>query len=799
MQGRNSFFYDWRHHIDRGVKLIVLLIIFGLLVDLGATGILSIAKGDELRRYAEKNQLYDTSYSSLRGTVYDRNMNILANSVALWNVYINGQGAYPKDENPSAATLAKYELLRREVAEGLSQRLGVAPESVYEAMASGKAHVVIAANVDRSVMEEIDYFRRETYRDYDENGNLIPKKDREPHRGYLNVVGVEMSVKRYYSTSTVASNLLGFTGADDQGLTGLEAKYDDVLKGTDGRIVSAADGRRNQLTGAYSTVYEGQEGLNLVLTIDDTVQYALDNALREAIVEYDAAHAYGIVMEVKTGAILGMVSLPDYDSNDPFAVSDEEIQVQYEKQQAAALAENAPEQTKLAYNAQTEEEKRYNAKVAAQNERWRNRAISDMYDPGSVAKCITVASALEEGVVDANTSYFCTGEIQVADLTYHCHKLSGHGGEYLVDLLKNSCNPFAITVAKTLGAKEYYKYFEAFGFTEPTGVDLPGEAKPKADVTYHSFANFSITDLASSSFGQSYQVSALQMLSAISAIANGGKLMQPYVVAKQLDSDMNVVSITQPTVKRQVISEDTSRKMTDMLEQVVNSGSGTNAYVAGYRVCGKTGTSNNLQEKGQYVASFAGYAPADDPQVSIIIVVDKPDPERQHGGGYVAAPIASQVLGEILPNMNIEASYTENEVDFMTAACPETVGMSASEASKTLSAQGYTVKVRGSGDTVISQTPAAGNLIMNGGVVILYTDYDYGNTTVEVPDFRNLSKREVRRVAGAAGLNIRVTGNTISGSSIAYMQSVEAGTQIPAGSTVTVSFRTAVGVVDSTN
>ena len=802
MKKKNSFFYDLQHNVDRGVILVALILVLGIFVDLCAAGFLALAKGEELRQYAEKNQLYDTSYSSLRGTVYDRNMNILANSIALWNVYINAKGAYPDPsvENPKPETVQKYEQMRQEIATGLSEKLGITPESVYEAMASGKAHVVIAANVDRETMEEIDDYRHEYFRDRDAAGNKLDKKDRQPHLGFINVIGVEMSVKRFYSTSTVASNVLGFTGTDDQGLAGLEAKYDEELRGVDGRIVSAADGKQNQLAGAYSTVYEGQEGLNLVLTLDDTVQYALDNSLRAALVEYSAEAAYGIVMEVKTGAILGMVSLPDYDSNDPFAVSDEEVQAQYDKQRDEALAEDSSDDKKNAYNALTEDEKMHNARTAARNERWRNRAITDFYDPGSVAKCVTVAAALEEGAVNENTDYTCVGSIQIADTQYRCHVYpNSHGKELLVDLLKNSCNPFAITVAKTLGAKEYYKYFEAFGFTEQTGIDLPGEGKPRPSVTYHSFSNFGITELASSSFGQGFAVTSLQMLCAINAIANGGKLMQPYVVARELDSELNVVSITQPTVRRQVISEETSKRMSAMLEQVVSDqehGGGKNAYVAGYQVCGKTGTSNLKQQENQYVASFVGYAPAYDPQISIIVVVYKPDPNGNHGGGNVAAPIAGQVLGEILPNMNIEASFNENEADYKTKACPDAVGQNAADIARQLRSEGYTVKVRGEGEVVLNQMPYAGSQITNGGVIILYTEYNFEDTTVEIPDFRGLSLREVREYASEMGLNVRVSGNTNDRSSRAYYQSIEAGTSVSAGSTVTVSFRTDVGVGD---
>ena len=770
--------------INRARLLVVLLLLLGFATSLMKTGVITLVQGDEYRSQAEQNQLLDTTITAMRGTIYDRNMNVLAQSASGWLIYVNPSGVKGTG-NTEQEKEADAQRIRQEVAAGLSEILDLSEESILEKlMKTDSNYQRILGHVERPQMEEVDSFRREEFR----------KKDEEK-QGYLSVIGIQEDAKRYYPNANLASTLLGFTGMDGNGLAGLEAKYDDELTGVDGRIVSAKDAKQNQLPNEYEITYEAKQGTNLQLTIDETVQYTLENALRQSMEDTDATYAYGIVMEVDTGAILGMVSLPDYDLNDPRTVTEEEI--------AAARAlqekniEKASEKEQAEYAAKSEEEKNSLAVSAAQNAKWRNRAISDTYEPGSVFKCVTVAAALEEGVVSEDYDFTCTGSILVADTIYNCWRHEGHGHETLPDLLMNSCNPFAITVARLLGTEKYYKYFEAFGFAETTGIDLPGEASPVEGSNYHSYSDFGISQLSSYSFGQTFQVSPIQMITAISAIANGGKLMTPYVVGKELDEEGNVLRTAQPQVKRQVVSESTAARVRDMMEQVVSEGTGKNAYVAGYHVAGKTGTSEKLQNKGQYIASFVGFAPADDPQIAILIAID--EPQGEHGGGAIAAPVASQVLESILPYLNIDAAYSEDEMDTLIAQCPGAVGMTTEEARALLRGQGYTVRVRGEGDTVLSQIPEEGNQIPKDGVIILYTEEMSEPDTVEVPDFTGCTESQVRSMAKEAGINVKLSGNTHSGSELlAYKQSAAAGQQVNAGTVITVYFRTTVGVNDGT-
>lgn len=770
--------------ISRIRLLAVLLLLAAFPAILLKTGVITLVRGDEYRAKAEQNQLLDTSITAMRGTIYDRNMNALAQSASGWLIYVNPSGVKGKGQSTQEKE-AYAQQTRQEIASGLAGILGVSEESIMEKlMKTDSNYQRIIGHVERPQMEAVDSFRREEFRG-----------ENEDSRGFISVIGILDDSIRYYPNANMASTLIGFTGMDGNGLAGLEAKYDDELTGTDGRIVSAKDAKQNQLPNEYEITYEAQQGTSLQLTIDETVQYTLENALRQSMEDTSATYAYGIVMEVDTGAILGMVSLPDYDLNDPRTVTDEEI--------AAARAlqekniEKASDEEKAKYEAMSEEEKNSLAVSAAQNAKWRNRAISDTYEPGSVFKCITVSAALEEGVVSEDYAFTCTGSILVADTIYNCWRHEGHGHETLPDLLMNSCNPFAITVARLLGTEKYYKYFEAFGFTEKTGIDLPGEASPVEGSTYHRFSDFGISQLSSYSFGQTFQVSPIQMITAISAIANGGKLMTPYVVAKELDEDGNVLSVTQPQVKRQVISESTAERVRSMMERVVSEGTGKNAYVAGYHVAGKTGTSEKLQNKGQYIASFVGFAPADDPQIAILIAID--EPQGEHGGGAIAAPVASQVLESILPYLNIEAAYSEDEMNSLISKCPGAVGMTVDEARSLLNGQGYTVRVRGEGDTVLSQIPEEGNQIPKDGIIILYTEELSEPDMVEVPDFTGCTESQVRSLAKDAGINVKLSGNTHSGSELlAYKQSAAVGQQVNAGTVVTVYFRTTVGVNDGT-
>lgn len=713
------------------------------LYGIGALIYAGLINGEENRLKAERNQLSDTQIAAERGTIYDSNMNVLAKSASAWLVYIN----------PSQI---KDDTQKELVVNGLSRILGVDADSVRtKAEKTKTGYQKIAGEVETDVKEAL-----EAYIDENSDNKLST------------IIGIDPDTKRYYPYSSFASTIIGFTNSDDQGVGGIEMQYDDDLTGVSGRIITAKNAQQGSMSSDYETTYDAKPGESLVLTIDEVIQYYLEQGLEQALVDTGAKYAYGIVMDTDTGAILGMTSKPDFDLNNPRKISN------------AALSETIA--------AITDDTQRAQETTNALYAQWRNRTISDTYEPGSVFKTVVVSAALEEGVVDLNTTYTCTGGIQVADNYQRCWKPGGHGHETLTQGLMNSCNPFFITIGQALGEERFYKYFEAFGFTEKTGIDLPAEAKPVAGKTYHALESMGISELSSSSFGQTFQVSPIQMITAVNTIANGGKLMQPYVVDSKLDSDGNVVYKTTPTVKRQVISEKTASAVADMMEQVVSIGTGKNAYVAGYHVAGKTGTSEKIGIEGAYIASFAGFAPADNPEISILIAIDEPTGE--HGGGAVAAPIAGMLLEKIMTYLNVEPQYEDDELSNISSVAPSLVGKSVGDAK--VSAAKFTVKVVGSGTKVISQTPAAGQQMRTGGVIVVYTEENAAKQTATVPNLCNMSMSQANSAAVNAGFNIRLSGTTNSGEVLSYKQSVNAGEEAEIGSVITVYFKSNVDVQD---
>lgn len=768
---------------SRGQILLVLILIFGFLMDILHLGNIALIRGDEYRTKAETNRLMDRSLSAVRGTIYDRNMTILAQSAADWIVYVDPSLVPGKDD------VAKQEV-REEIAIGLSGILEIDKNEILEKLAKSESRYQELTNsATLEQKQQVDAFRAERYRNSDER------------RGYSLVINTIQDTNRFYPDPTFASNLLGFTARDDVGRQGLEYYYDDVLSGVDGRVVAQQDALSNRLASENGVVYDPTPGTSLVLTIDETVQNTLRNALAQAVESTESSYASGIVMDVNTGAILGMVTMPDYNLEDAYDISPEKIEFFYQERKKK-MESSKDEAERAAYAAESEKQKRAQAESDALYDKWSNRAISEAYEPGSVFKCITVAAAMEEGVVNENTPFYCTGSLDFDWATdkFSCIYGIGHGAETLPDLLKNSCNTFAIDVAQKLGEEKYYKYFHAFGFTEQTGIDLPNEFSPTYDVNYESKEDFRIAELSSYSFGQTFTISPIQMITAIAAIGNGGKLMKPYVVEKELDENGNTIKVTEPTVRRQVISESTAKRVSDMMELVVSTGTGKNAYVAGYHVAGKTGTSDKLAESTEdekkYVASFVGFAPADDPKVAILIQLDEPKGEN-HGGGAIAAPVAGEVLYNILPYLNIEASYTQKELENIITRCPNAVNSPVDLAYDNLKAEGYTVRIRGEGETVLSQIPDAGSQIPHNGVITLYTESSYQDDKVNVPDFTGLSVTEAYELAADSNLNIQISGVSHSGSSVvAYKQSMVAGQEVTVGTVMTVYFRTQEGVED---
>ncbi len=745
-----------------GVLIFLLAAGFGLsLVGLGRA---QITNSDFFRMMAQSQQLSDTAIPAERGIIYDRNMTVLAQSATVWNVNFNPE------------LFAKYpEAARNDIFANLEKILGLTREELNEKAAYTQYNsITLKKKIEKADRDKMLEFLKGSYTETVKNPETGDTKKKE--YSYASVFSLEEDVKRYYPYSSLGAQVIGCIGSDNNGLAGLESKYDSTLTGIDGRVISARANNSSIKNIEYQSTYNAVQGTSLVLTIDSTIQRYLDDALLECYKTSQCDTCYGIVMDVKTGAILAMSTQSGYDPNNPYSLYDEKAVT--------------------AVDAIKDETEKKNARSTAVYQQWRNRAVSDTYEPGSVYKVNTMAAGLEENVVDYNETFTCTGSIRVLDRSYWCHNHSGHGTEDLTHGLMNSCNPYFITIGQRLGVDTFYKYFEAFGFTQKTGIDLSGEATPTAGVTYFKKDDMTKVNLASCSFGQSFQVSAVQMLTAINAVANGGKLMKPYVVGKTLDYDGNVIGTTTPVVKRQVISESTAKKILASMEQVSAGGTAKNSYVAGYRVAGKTGTSDKLTgEKGDYIASFAGCAPANNPEISIIIVVDKP--QGVTGGGAVAAPVAAEVIEETLTYLNVERQYNDSEKDKLDVQVPDLTAKSISSARETLYDSDLNVMVIGEGDKVVSQMPVFGQYIPQGGVVVLYADDDKRREFAVVPDFTGMTVSEVNSEAVDAGINVKISGNALAATGLtAYRQSVEADREVECGSTVTVYFRTTTGVTD---
>lgn len=736
------------------MRLLAIIIILGFGATIFGMGYSQLYKGDFFKTKAETQQLSDTAITAQRGIIYDANMSVLAQSASAWKISLN---ATAFAEIPAKAQEQIYSVL--------INTLGVTREYL-ENKASYKQYnsVSIKTKVEKEAKDKLEAFVK---------GTFIDKNNNEQSFG--SVVMIDEDVKRYYPYSTLASQILGFTGTDNNGLSGLESYYNSTLTGVDGRVISARSNSSVAQDIEYKSVYEAKQGTSLVLTVDETIQRYLENALSSCYETSKANSCTGIVMDVKTGAILAMSTKGDFDPNDPYTINDK--------------------RTIESINKITDTKEKEKAEEEAMYSQWRNRAISDTYEPGSVFKLITMAAGLEENVVKYDEKFTCTGSVNVADRIYSCHNTAGHGTQTLTEGLMNSCNPYFITIGQRLGVDTFYKYFEAFGFTEETGIDLPGEASPKAGVTYFKKDTMTKVNLASSSFGQSFQITPIQMITAVNAIANDGKLMQPYIVSKTLDSDGNVILQNQPIEKRQVVSESTSEKIMASMEQVALNGTARNAYVAGYRVGGKTGTSDKLNNVGQVVASFVGVAPTNDPRITVLIVVD--EPEGATGGGAVAAPVAGEVIENTLTYLNVERQYNDSEKALLDVQVPSVTGDSVSEAKSSLEEDKFSVQIVGEGDKVVSQMPASGQYIPQGGVIVLYTEKQKKKLKTVVPDFTGMTITEANYAAVNAGINIKVSGNSLSEESMtAYRQSSLKGSEVESGSTVTVYFRTTSGVSD---
>ena len=748
--------------------LVALILIFNL----GSIGGIMVFKGEEYSEIAADNQLSDTILDPIRGTIYDRNMTPLAVSTAAWILSVN-----PSEIKKKFSARPEYiEDFYEYLASNLSEILSVdKAETMEKLKKEGSLYQVIKKNVsgsERIAMQEF-FAERYVYEYMATERKFFFFETEVKKKGKINAANFfdyESNSNREYAKGNFASTVIGVVNADNKGETGIEAYYDKKLQGESGRILTATDVAGRVLDSSYEAYYDAVEGNGVVLTIDFEIQSYLENALNQAYDSLNCDGVYGIVMDVDTGAILALSDKPDFDLNNP-RVLDKNVNTDSLKDLEKGTVEYSTEYSRLLYD------------------QWSSFCVTNNYEPGSSFKIFCAAAALEEDIVDNIDSkiYSCTSNTKIANITYHCANFKAHGSQSLTQGLMNSCNTFFINLGQKLGVEKYYKYFEAFGFTERTGIDLANEAYS----VVHKKDKMSKVDLASTSFGQGFRISPIQLITATCAIANGGNLMVPYLVGSIVDSEGNIISETEPTVKRKVISEDTAKKVAQMMTSVVSDGTGRNAKIDGYAVAGKTASAQKLDDnadKEVYVASFVCFAPADDPKVAILVGVDNTH-DGYRSGGAVAAPIAKQVMEPTLEYLSVERKYTAEELGKISKSTPDLTGKTVSAAKSLAANEGLNVKIVGEGDTVISQMPAQSQTIPHGGVIVLYTEKDGTSAKTKVPDFTGLTVSQVNSLAGEYCLNVVFSGPTKEAGVKAYAQSIAKGIEVDMGSSITVTFK----------
>lgn len=724
---------------QRTAILILLILVLGFGAAVLRLTYLTTVQSSELQESAVDLQLADTTVSAKRGTIYDANGNVLAESASVWQVVMSPVN-FKNDKQRQAA------------AKGLSEIFDLEYNDVLDDTKQQSHYVVVKRRIEsderEKVLELIDTLKK----DYSCSG----------------VIQLLDDYKRYYPKNSLASSVIGFTGSDDQGLEGIEYEYDSYLSGTPGRIITAQNARGTDMPFRYEQNVESEDGNNVYLTIDETIQSICEKYMQKGVEDNNVLNkGVCIAMDVNTGAILAMVTTDGYDLNNPYELS-------------------AKDKKKIK---STPKKKQAEAESAALSNMWRNKAVADTYMPGSVFKMCVASAALEENLVNEKTSFTCTGSISVEGETIHCSNISGHGTQNFVEVISNSCNPAFIQIGQMLGAGKFRQYYQGFGFSDKTGIDLPGEAED----SFWKEGKMGGVDLAVASFGQNFSITPIQMITACAAVSNGGYVVQPHVVSKITDSKGNVIKTVDKKIKRQVISDDTSKKMNEYLEYNTERQGAAAGYISGYKVAGKTGTT---EKRGvtkvessfseDYISSFCGYAPADDPQIAMLVFFDTPDGDAYYGS-QVSSPVFINIVSEVLPYLDVKTSYTDEELGYVDASAGDYTGVSVDEAKTAVEADGFTATVKGNGSTVISQIPTVSSGLQKGGSIVLYTDSDSQSETVSVPSLIGLSPDEVNDVASAYGLNVSFSGATTS-SGTSSSQNVEAGTSVSPGTVITVSF-----------
>lgn len=727
---------------------------------------LMIVEQEYYKNLALRNQTRTTAITAERGIIYDRNMDILACNQSVENIYLD-----PHELKQSKADMAL-------VADTLGQILDLEPDWIrQQAKDTTKRYKQIAAGVEEETAAQIRSFV---------NSNQISG------------VHIEPSVKRYYPKGALASQVIGFTNLSNTGSEGIEASYNSYLSGSPGKVITSKGNNEMDMPFSYENYVASIPGCDVILTVDSTVQACLEKQMAAAIDRYDVQNgAFGLVMDVKTGEILAMATLGGYDPNHYLEIADPQALAQTEELKKAYLA--LPEGSE-GYAAGLKAYK--DAVSAARLKQWRNRVLSDGYEPGSTFKVLTMAAALDSGAINLQTPFYCKGSEQIPGRSQllHCWRSTGHGAEQTPQALQNSCNIAFAHIALKMGGETFYEYVKNFGVLEKTGIDLAGESKgvffDKQLVTDTN--KWGTASLTSGSFGQTFKITPLQLVRAISAVVNGGNLMEPYIVSEVVDADGKTVLKQEPTIVRQVISQETSKTMCTLMESVVTQGTAKNAQVAGFSIGGKTGTSEKIDvfdEKGQRVldkiVSFVGVAPMDDPQYIVLVALDTPS--RATGiyisGGVMAAPAVGAVMGDILPYLGVEQSFSDNEIAGKTVVLEDLSGLTFKEATAKLKSSGVTFQAVGTGETVTGQIPAAGKSVPGGSQILLYFGPEPETEYVKVPDLTGMNRQQATDAAGKLGLYILVSGNTSLDPKVtAVAQSISPGSEVLVGTTIRVEF-----------
>lgn len=762
---------------------------------------MQVIHGAFYREKAVLLQTQETTITPKRGAIYDRNMKELAVSASTEMVTVDPrQMAKSKYIGEAEGKVSKAQY-QEEAAQILAETLDLNYDKVLTMIRKDVSYVEIKKGVEKDVIEKL-------------NAALIAAKRNAG-------VNTEPDNKRYYPYGSFASQVIGFM-SDGKGALGIEAQYEETLRGSAGRVVRAKNGAGGDLPLDYEQYIPSTDGGSVVLTIDEAVQHFLEKNLETAFVDNPRARGgvSGIVMDAKTGEILAMANKPDFDLNEPRTITSQalksELSANITKALSAVGKSATISETYLAEGglenlteADAADEEKVDligdARLAELNKMWRNKTIMDTYEPGSTFKLMNVATAYELQLVNAHSTFHCGGSMRVAGWgkPINCWKTAGHGSEDLTQSLMNSCNVAMMNIAFKTGGSSFYEYFKAFGLLEKTGIDLPGEASNQALMFSEKELNQTPSSLAVASFGQRFQVSPIQMISMVSALVDDGKLKTPHVVKEILDANGNVKQTIGTNVVRQVISEDTSAFMRQAMQQVVAGGTGKNAYVAGYRVGGKTATSEILKQAGdaekRYTASFIGVAPMDDPQIIVLVAVSDLPESVIHGGGAVAAPVVARVMADTLPYLGVEAIYDETESDRREVSTPNVIGKTAEEAAAAFKEVGMSFKTTGDGGTVTDQVPSAGAKVPVTAQAILYMGGTKSAEQKSVPNVRGLSPSEAQERLRAAGLYMKRTGiatKQTDSQTNAAKQSPVAGTKVGVGTVVTVEFSNSTNIGD---